>query len=68
MAAWATFSWRGIYTSRVIHPVPRVKVTRGTGHARDSLEWNTCRHKRAVNIRYSSAINLQKDVKFSPQL
>ena len=36
--------------------------------ARDSLEWNTCRHKRAVNIRYSSAINLQKHVEFSPQL
>ena len=36
--------------------------------ARDSLEWNTCRHKHAVNIRYSSAINLQKHVEFSPQL
>ena len=48
--------------------VTRGIITRGTGHARDSLEWNTCRHKRAVNIRYSSAINLQKHVEFSPQL
>ena len=48
--------------------VMRGIITRGTGHARDSLEWNTCRHKRAFNIRYSSAINLQKHVEFSPQL
>ena len=43
-------------------------VTRETGHARDSHEWNTCKHKCAINIRYSSAINLQKHVKFSLQL
>ena len=34
-------------------------ITRGTGHTRNSQEWNTCRHKRPINIRYSSAINLQ---------
>ena len=39
-------------------------ITHGTGHARNSHEWNMCRHKRAINIRYS---NLQKHVKFSPQ-
>ena len=43
-------------------------ITRGTDHAHDSHEWNTCRHKRAINIHYSSAINLQKRVEFSPQL
>ena len=42
-------------------------VTCGNGHAHDSHEWNTCKHKRAINIRYSSAINLQKHVEFSPQ-
>ena len=34
-------------------------ITRGTGHTCDSHEWNTCRLKREINIRYSSAINLQ---------
>ena len=48
---------RGIITRAI---VTRGIITCGTGHARNSLEWNTCRHKRAVNIRYSSAINLQK--------
>ena len=43
-------------------------IMRGTGHARNSHEWNTCRHKCAINIRYSSAINLQKHVEFSSQL
>ena len=54
---------RGIITRAI---VTRGIITRGTGHAHDSLEWNTCRHKRAFNIRYSSAINLQKHVEFSP--
>ena len=43
-------------------------ITRETGHTRDSHEWNTFRHKRGINIHYSSAINLQKHVKVSPQL
>ena len=32
-------------------------VTCGTGHTCDSHEWNTCRHRHAINICYSSAIN-----------
>ena len=32
---------------------------------RDSHAWNTCGHKRAINIRYSPAINLQKHVEYS---
>ena len=56
---------RGIITRAI---VTRGIITRGIGHARDSLEWNTCRHKGVVNIRYLSAINLQKHVEFSPQL
>ena len=48
--------------------VTRGIITRGTAHARDNFESNMCRHKRAFNIRYSSAINLQKHVEFSPQL
>ena len=43
-------------------------IMRGTDHAHNSHEWNTCRHKHAINIHYSSAINLQKHVEFSPQL
>ena len=66
------FSWRGTYTSHVIYHVPRVKWPRVeypySGHTRNSHTWNTCRHKRAVNICYSQAINLQKHVEFSPQL
>ena len=46
----------------------RIIITHGTHHACDSHEWNTCRRKRAINIHYSSAINLQKHVEFSPQL
>ena len=42
--------------------VTRGIVTHGTGHACNNHEWNTCKHKCAINIRYSSAINLQKQV------
>ena len=45
---------RGIVTHGII--------TRGTGHAHDSHEWNTCRHKRAISIRYSSVINMSNSV------
>ena len=45
--------------------VTREIATRGT---HNSHTWNTCGHKRVVNIRYSRAINLQKHVEFSPQL
>ena len=50
--------------------VMHVIITRGTDHARDIHEWNMCRHKCAINIKfcYSSAINLQKHVEFSPRL
>ena len=56
---------RGIITHGI---VMRGTIMRGTGHACDSHEWYMCRHKRAINIRYPSAITLQKHVEFSPQL
>ena len=56
---------RGIITRGI---VMHGTIMHGTDHAHDSHEWNTCRHKRAINIHYSSAINLQKHVEFSPQL
>ena len=43
-------------------------ITHGNGHACNNHEGNSCRHKHAINIHYSSAINLQKHVEFSPQL
>ena len=36
----------------------RGKIMCGTGHARNSHEWNMCRHKHAIN--------LQKHIQFSP--
>ena len=63
------FLWYGIsYATCGI--VTRGIITRGTAHACNSQEWNMCRHKHAINVHYSSAIliNLQKHIKFSPQL
>ena len=50
---------RGIFTHGIITCgiVTHGIITHGTGHACDSHEWNMCRHKRAINICYSSAIN-----------
>ena len=49
--------------SPVIYHVPQVE--HANGHMCDSHAWNMRGHTGAINIRYSSAINLQK---FSPQL
>ena len=44
-----SYAMRGIIMRAIVtHGI----ITLGTGHARDSLEWYTCRHKRAVNIHY----------------
>ena len=37
-------------------------VTCETGHARDSHEWNTRRHKRAINIHYLTYKNMSNSV------
>ena len=67
---------RGVeYTHLVLfYHVPRVTIARviipcirDCIVATHVIVMNMCRHKRAINIRYSPASNLQKHVKLSPQ-